>query len=293
MGNAIGDKAAKILAAVKGTASDGKKDTLLAKLGESLTVHELEAMLKSSQISRIAPTVMDWSDAYFKFGFMTDTHIGHAKFREDWLYRAYNLWEREKCEFVVHGGDISEGMSGRPGHVYELSEVGYHAQFRRARDLLRSCPIPIKAVAGNHDLWWLQKNDLGVLIGAELQDALGKEQFSYLGEHEGQLVLNGLSVTVWHGADGRAYAKSYRAQKIVESLRGGEKPHILLLGHTHDRVGLQVRNVQVVEGGTLSAQTSFMRYRTRSEIAPGVHIVEAWGKGTLERFRTEWVPFFD
>lgn len=269
-----------------------KRNRLLADLCADLSDQELLAILQSHKGSRIEPKRYEWSEAYCKFGVFSDSHMGHKGFREAWLYRAYDLFEREKCSLALHPGDIAEGMSGRPGHVYELTHVGYHQQFRYARDRLAECPVPIKAIAGNHDLWFYEKSDIGVLIGQELEDALGKAQFEYLGEHEGDVYLNDLWVKLWHGKDGKAYAKSYRGQKIVESFRGGEKPHILLLGHAHDSIDFSARNVRVLECGTLSSQSDFMRY-TKKEATPGIYIVETWGRGSLERFRCEWVPFYD
>ena len=56
-----------------------------------------------------------------------------------------------------------------------------------------------------------------------------------------------------------AYALSYKIQKMVEAMSGGEKPNILAVGHYHKLEMFPYRNVQCFQTGTFQAQTPWMR----------------------------------
>lgn len=250
---------------------------------------EIQAILKSAKEHRSAPTpLIEWSGESIKFAVVSDTHFGHKMSREDWWLRACDLIDREGCEMVFHPGDITEGMSGRPGHVYELDAPGVSAQIEMAVDRLSVLDVPIYAITGNHDAWAYKHVgvDIGKIIGKELPD------FYYLGPDEADVALGNITIKLWHGGDGSSYATSYRTQKFVESLSGGEKPNILLSGHAHKAVFHECRNVMAIECGTLCAQTSWMRGKKLAAHV-GFWIVEVWQNDDgIERIRPEWIPFY-
>jgi len=62
-----------------------------------------------------------------------------------------------------------------------------------------------------------------------------------------------------HPGGGSAYAVSYRPQKIIESFQDGEKPHILLLGHYHKSLKVEIRGVVTILVPSCQDQTPFMR----------------------------------
>lgn len=264
------------------------------RLKETLAPKELDALLASAQggprRDAHGIALKPKTATYCRFAVMADTHLGHRQAREDWVLRAFEDMEEEGVEFILHVGDLVEGMSGRPGHVYELSHTGFQAQIGCAADLFALAPVPIKAILGNHDLWFSGKGDAGVDVGAALALRM-PGHFECLGYHEADVVVNGIKVKLWHGMDGKAYAKGYRGQKIVETLPGGGKPHILLLGHAHDSAFFVTRNVCVFECGTFSLQSDFMRY-TKKEACPGWWSIEVWGEGEIQSIRPWWHPFF-
>jgi predicted phosphodiesterase len=272
-----------------------KADPRWERLKATLSPQELEALCKSAEggpkTAARDTKLTSRSTAFFRVAVITDTHIGHKRFREDWLLHAFQVMKDEDVEAILHVGDIVEGMSGRPGHIYELTHIGFQAQVGYAASLFERAPVPIRAVLGNHDLWFAGKGDAGVDVGAELALRL-PDLFECLGYHEADVVVNGIRIKLWHGMDGKAYAKSYRGQKIVESFPGGGKPHLLLLGHAHDSAFYVARNVHVFECGTFSLQSDFMRY-TKKEASPGWWLIEVWGEnGDLQEVRQRWFPFF-
>lgn len=270
----------------------GTVDKLLEQLKNNLSEEELKAVVRSTGVTSVKPKLKHTSHetGHFKMLVMGDTHIGHAKFREDWWDHMLERATKENVDFAYHTGDILEGMSGRPGHVYELDCIGFEAQFAKACRLLGEAPFEIRAITGNHDGWYSGKADQGVNAGLRFAEALNN--FTYLGHDEADQVVENVKIKLWHGSDGSSYAISYRGQKIVESLDGGDKPHILITGHDHKCIFFQTRNVHVIGAGTLCEQTSFMRGK-KLAAHRGYWIVDVWSNEQgLVRIRPEWHPFY-
>jgi len=269
-----------------------KTDTLLEALRSNLTEEELRVLVKATGVTSSKPllTHTGLETGHVKFLVVSDTHMGHSKFRSDWWYRMIEHAAKEKVDFAYHAGDILEGMSGRPGHVYELSEIGFEAQFAKAKALIGDCPFQVRGIIGNHDGWFCGKADQGVNVGQRLEESLSN--FVYLGAEEADQTVENIRIKLWHGNDGASYAISYRGQKFVEQLDGGDKPHILITGHDHKSIFFQTRNVHVIGAGTLCEQTSFMRGR-KLAAHRGYWIVECWSnEHGLARIRPEWNPFY-
>jgi predicted phosphodiesterase len=259
---------------------------------DDLSPHEVERLRQAVQSTpaKHEPAPVAWAKSSFKFAFITDTHIGHQLSHRTWWDATCDLVAREKCDFALHAGDITEGMSGRPGHCYELAQIGMGAQVKEAVERFRQFPVPIKGITGNHDGWCYKA--VGADPGAMIAESLpGK--FEYLGMDEADIEVQGVKIKLWHGGDGSSYATSYRTQKFVEGLTGGEKPHILLSGHAHKSVYHMCRNVMVFEGGTLCGQTGWMRGKKLSAHT-GFWIIKVWPapEGGIERLQQQWVPFF-
>ena len=91
-----------------------------------------------------------------------------------------------------------------------------------------------------------------------------------------------------------SYATSYTSQKYVESLQGGEKPHIVLVGHYHKFDYSYPREVHICQGGALQDQTPFMRKRKLQANVGGCVIwIKQLENGVITSFKVEWLPFYD
>jgi hypothetical protein len=89
-----------------------------------------------------------------------------------------------------------------------------------------------------------------------------------------------------------SYAHSYRLQKVIESLPGGEKPNVLLAGHVHKMGYFFIRNIHAISAGCLQEQTSWMRGK-RLEAHPGFWIIEMdVNDGTIVRFTPTFYPYY-
>lgn len=196
---------------------------------------------------------------HFKVGVFGDTHIGSKFYDPEVMKYAATVFNEQKVDFVIHTGDITEGHyeSKRQGSIFELTEIGGDAQVDRAVKELSQIKRPLYLITGNHEHNTFYKL-CGFDVGKQIAERL--DNCNYLGNAKGTIELPyGQKIEAIHPDGGSSYALSYKPQKIVESLEGGTKPSILLIGHFHKQLHMDYRNVQTFMTGTLQSQTSFMR----------------------------------
>ena len=200
--------------------------------------------------------------------------------------------KRERVEFICHAGDITDGLSRRRNHVYELTHIAYNDQRKYAIEMLGMWKGKWYLIDGNHDRWWIDRG--GVKIGEDIDKALPNAEF--LGHDQADITLKvnkGRAVVrLFHGADGNTYAKSYRLQKLCESFRGGQKPNVLLAGHTHKQMQMIERNIFVYSGGCMSEQSNWMRSK-KIPAEPGFWIIELTiDKNGVAKNTSTFYPFY-
>lgn len=265
---------------------------LISQIIQNYSEAELEAIAKGG---RIVPgyakvPIISFEGDRIRVGAITDTHIGSVDFHEERLYQAFDEFHKSKIDFITHAGDVLEGMSNRPGHIYELTHLGYDNQKTYAIQCLSQwTDTDIYAISGNHDRWYIKSSGANILgdIDKELKN------FHFLGHDEGEVSLKGKAVLrLWHGEDGNSYALSYRLQKILESLTGGQKPNAMIVGHVHKYVDIFERHVHCTSIGCIQSQTRWMRSK-RIAAHPGFAIIDYWvnGQGICQK-TVNWKPFY-
>lgn len=267
-------------------------DILVKKLYERFSHDELSAIANGKSINpaRLSRPVIDFKGDDVVIGFVTDTHIGEESFDDSLWISFLAECKREGVQMILHAGDVHEGMSNRPDQVYHLTDIGASAQMDHAAQLFGMTDIPIKVIDGNHDRWGIKSN--GLFMVRDLAARM-PEHVEFLGSDVGEVVINGTRWMLWHGEDGSSYATSYRIQKIIEAFTGGDKPQVLLCGHTHKQISMFDRNIHAVSGGALSYQSTWMR-STRKPCHTGFYIIHARIKdGHIIRFAPIWYPFYE
>lgn len=270
---------------------------LLKQIGESFSNKELQAIAKGGRIlpgvSKVP--VIDFEGEEVSFCLSGDWHVGSAYFDEDYIYKMYEECDKKDVDFICMGGDLVEGMSNRPGHIYELTHLGYSAQKEYAQELLSQSPRKMYLIDGNHDRWYIKNS--GAYIVKEICDELNhkfeEDRFTFLGHDEGDISLNGLAtMKLWHGEDGNSYAISYRVQKIIESITGGEKPNILVCHHVHKVNYIFSRHIHAISPGSIQRQSKWMRGK-RIEAHPAFVIAKAVVNDTgVASFTFTLYPFY-
>lgn len=261
---------------------------------------QLEAIdSKPAASNRIVHDTRDYDGKWVRFGVAGDKHLGNMHARLDVLKLLYDLYESEGIDRVYDTGNWIDGEARF--NKGELLVHGMDAQLDYWIDNHPSKPgIKTYYVAGDdHEGWYQQREclEIGRYAMLRARDA-GRDDLIYLGYAESIVELKAAKgsriMMVNHPGGGSAYAISYKGQKYVESLQGGEKPSVVLQGHYHKfNVGYP-REVWVVDTGTCCDQTLFMR-KKQLQAHVGGQIVELMQApdGRIVRFRVEFLPFYD
>ena len=267
------------------------QDSLIRKITERYTPDELKSIANGRGLNtaRSNPKRISFDGESIKVGFCTDTHIGDESF-SDYLWEGFiRECEAEQVDIILHAGDLLEGMSNRPDQIYHLTDIGFSKQMDHAEDILSQTSIPIKIIDGNHDRWGMKAG--GILAVRDIANRL--EHVEFMGHDTGDIVINDTVWRLWHGEDGSSYATSYRVQKLIEAFTGGDKPHVLLCGHTHKQGYFFERNIHAVSGGALSYQSHWMK-STRKACHTGFWIIVATIRdGQVVKFCPTWYPIYE
>jgi len=263
----------------------------LAKIAERYTDKELRLLAEGNLDMGYKHTpVHDFTGKTVKIGYMSDTHVGSIYLDDSYISDAREEFAKEGVDMVVHAGDVTEGMSNRAGHIYECSELGFDAQKEKTIDLFEKFDFcPLYMIDGNHDRWFLKSNGARVVkdICGELSSA------KFLGHDEGDIELGeNASLKLWHGEDRSSYAISYRLQKLIESLSGGDKPNILIAGHVHKYGKFFIRNVHCIGAGCVQKQSKWMRGK-RIDAHTGFGIIDAMVNETgIAKITETFYPYY-
>lgn len=265
-------------------------EKLARQIFDRFSESEIKRILSSGQTIQAPDTVChDFSGDEVCFGILSDTHIGSVYTNPDNIYEAFERFADAGVDFIGVAGDVHEGLSNRAGHVYECSHVGYSQQLELSREIFSQWKdTPVYMIDGNHDRWFIKNT------GAYIVNELCKSQdnLHFIGHDEGNIDINGVTIKLWHGEDGSSYAYSYRVQKIVESLTGGEKPNVLITGHTHKAFTMFCRHVHCVSAGAIQRQSKWMRSKKHESHAGFWIIRMTLNELGVARFLPEWFPFY-
>lgn len=298
--------------------------TQLSAQGYSIEVARTEEDgLRRARLTRRAPGKRGalwspgWGDTELRLGYVSDTHLGNLCACRDELEAAYDKFVSEGVQDVLHSGDLTDGPGNRsfPGHADEVEFdcqnaeqlVEYTIAHYPRRPGLATHFI---ASSKSHDGWELRATGRSIpdmivdgftvdTIGAqgwEHRTVAGREDMRFLGYDSAILGVGPEGATriqLVHPDGGTAYALSYQPQKWAESLEGGTKPDVALLGHYHKLNWIRERNIQVLTGECMCWQTPFMA-RKRIAAHVGFFILDLTldADGTVRSFLPREFPFF-
>ena len=192
---------------------------------------------------------------HLKLLLISDTHLASKYDRLDILRYLYDKADREGVNYILHSGDVTEGLSGRPQQIHELKETSYTGQRDYVIEKYPESDIPTYMIAGNHDLWWIKQ------CGADIvQDICNnRDDLHYLGSDCEDLKIGRLKIRMFHGKGGSAYAKSYKLQKYLDGIPSDEIPHILQTGHIHPAFYMKQGKTHCFQTSCLEDQTPYCR----------------------------------
>lgn len=189
------------------------------------------------------PTKFKYFKKYYRIGLVSDTQIGSKYQQMSLLYDAYKDFDDRQVDFVLHAGDLGDGLNMYRGHHNEVFKHGgkelkdyiveqYPSLARRRRTYV---------IGGQHDFCWFKQN------GYDILEAIceKRKDLVYRGFFDAQFNIKGLNIRLHHPGGGVAYARSYKLQKYIENLIGfvtsipnAHAPVLLVSGHVHIPVHL-------------------------------------------------------
>jgi predicted phosphodiesterase len=235
----------------------------------------------------------------YQFGLVTDTHLVNKHARLDAAEAAYDEFKRLGIKDVYHAGNIIDGE--HRFNKYEISVWGSHNQCQYVADNYpQRSGIRTMFITGDCHEGWYQGRE-GIDIGWYIQNVCeksGRKDMIHLGHLERDIEISQpfgkTRMRIMHPGGGSAYALSYASQKMVESFQGGDKPHILILGHYHKFDVNYAREVVTIQAGCLQDQTSFMRKKKLSaHVGFCVCRINSRVDGTIGRCNVDWYPMYD
>jgi len=258
----------------------------------NLTREELKNLVKGGKVLETSGKPYGVKGNKIIFGVFGDSHIGHNCFDERLMDYAINEFNKRDVDFVVHLGDICEGHyeNKRQGSILELNKIGGDAQLKEAVIHLKKLKKPLYFITGNHETNTFYKMG-GFDIGKQLEEKLPNAH--YLGIQHGEIKLDyNKKIQLIHPDGGTAYAISYKPQKIAESLEGGTKPSVLLIGHFHKAEYLFYRNIHILQTATLESQTPFQKNNHLSAHKGFYIVTMEVSKDGISKFVPEFYPAY-
>lgn len=241
-------------------------------------IYEIAKFQQASYVDGPVLEIISRPDNTYLFGACGDQHIGSKYFREDVASDVYERYSRAGVQAAFNTGNWIDGEARFNKH--DLAVHGMAAQLDALSELYpRGEGFDTYAVVGrDHEGWYEQRE--GVNIGQYAETVMrskGRKDWHHIGLMESHVILKNANtgktatLAVVHPGGGSAYALSYSIQKIVESLEGGEKPHVAFYGHYHKLWSGNIRNIWCFQTGCAQDQTPFMRQR-RLEAHVGAYL---------------------
>lgn len=269
---------------------------LLKREGHNLDIYSKDGEYRINVLTKI---ILPEENEYcvetnlkkIKIGIVSDTHLCSKYQQLTLLNEAYKDFHSRGINTVLHIGDLTDGdYKNRPDHIYSLFRIGASDQAEYVCEMYPKIKgMKTYFIQGSHDATHIKNGgaDLGKMVSQARKDMVN------LGMDTATFKLNNCKIKMLHPGDGTAYAYSYKPQKIIDSMRGGEKPHVLLIGHYHKNLYMMYRNIHVLMIPSLQATTPFMtRKALINDVGYNVIEFEINKKGEVQKFNVEYIPFY-
>jgi predicted phosphodiesterase len=260
---------------------------------KKVTPEQLDALVDNIQHPKMDDEnyhVHKWGASHIKIGLFGDTHIGSKHSNYKVLNDLFKRFKSEGVEAVYHTGDITEGYGRRKGHSFECELHGSDEQVKGVIDRMPDINKNIHFITGDHDGWHYESS--GVDIGKQIE--MQRSDMKFLGSFQSTIEFTkGCKMMLMHPATGTAYAISYKPQKIIESLSGGEKPNILAIGHFHKIEYLFYRNIHCFQTGTTENQTPWMaRMNLSAHLGGWILDIHTKKNGSIDKLTQTLLPYY-
>jgi len=210
--------------------------------------------------------VSSWHSDTLKMGVVADTHLGSRSQQLTLLHSAYEIFEKENVNFVVHGGDVIEGALNHAGHIYQrfLHSADEFKDYTIEK-YPKSKKFKTHVISGfPHDLAFKFQSGYNIVraICEKRTDMI------YEGEVRADFKLKGkYKIRLFHPSGGMAYAKSYHAQKFLTNMifqelencqNPNDIPKVMIIAHYHQLFWFPEAGVHVIGGGCFQSEYTYL-----------------------------------
>ncbi len=237
-------------------------------------------------------------DGHVRFGVVSDTQMNNRYSRiRDILPTLYDLFKKQKAEFVVHCGDLTDGCFKKNKNVDEMiklfpSEIVDHV----VEEYPKVNGLKTYFIGGNDDDTFLNKGPKALRMDVCKAIDEKREDLHYLGMYEADIKLAPKTILrIFHPSKGsrKPYTISYPLQQIIDRLEGGEKPDIMCVGYYHRVYNFRWRDVEAYLAGTTENQTPTMRAnQLGADVGAWLLDANIDKKGELKDVDSEIIPFY-
>ena len=237
----------------------------------------------TADVEPMTKCIGDPDEYEVRFGVASDLHFGSKACQLTALHQFVEECKAQDIHDILVPGDVFAGYNVYPGQVLDQYAIGSEAQESSAIINLPS-GVNWYMIGGNHDYSFIKKaghNPLAVL-------ANNRDDVHYLGYDNVTVpLLPGIEAVLWHPDGGTGYARSYKLQKYIDNIMGGElmsignnskeSPSIkfILAGHLH--VQMQMMHGNSIMGMQCGAFEGLTNYIARKGYLPdiGGYIIKA------------------
>lgn len=208
---------------IKKLKEDGYNILNVIKNGEAVAVNIGNDSLKKNNIYNIDNVKGD-----FTFLAISDTRLCSYYQQLGILNEIYMRAFEEGASFVLHMGDISEGIYKRD---LLKDTIFMHDTYSQANYIAQNYPyiegMPTYFITGEHDDTHISvsKENIGKLIAQDRKDMI------YLGQSRAAVKVGNTNILMRHPKGKVAYTISYKSQRHINAMRSEDKVNIILNGH--------------------------------------------------------------
>lgn len=193
------------------------------------------------------PTEFQYFKKFYRIGLVSDTHIGSKYQQMTLLYDAYKIFDERQVDFILHAGDVFDGVNMYRGHADELflydadQQLEYAVEhYPHSKGIGRT--VKTYLIGGQHDYSFIKQNGYNII--KHLCEK--RKDLVYRGFYSAEFTIKGLRIGLEHPGGGIAYALSYAIQKFIEDVGGytltrirnkpeelKQLPALIVFGHYH------------------------------------------------------------
>ncbi|MFD1515647.1 metallophosphoesterase [Halomarina rubra] len=233
-------------------------------------------------------------DGRYKFGVISDTHLGSAAEHLEELHDYYDRVAADPdIEYVFHAGDISDGWKVHKGHTEALK--GEATGWKRLREYViehypRREGITTIFIEGNHD--HKLKRRTGISLGKQI--AAEREDLIYAGDSQARFVFDpehDIDLELIHPSGGQPYTVGYRLQTLYRERPASERPTIAVIGHLHGSMFAKAEGVLGFYAGCWKGITTYGKRKGHSTEIGGWILTLEVEAGEVRRLTPDWISY--